>query len=128
MTMDDLLTVHVFVSTGRFPSFEQLSAYIDATYTEDGEGTPSAFMEEVDLHDYQPGCIEAITSESGRPVPVAELVAEASWSERWLPAIDGARTADAVIAVFSPNVVAHPERCSLEYLGMAHFRIGDAPP
>ena len=44
--------VHVFTSTGRFRSLEELRAYVDATYTADGDGIPSAFMEEVDLRAY----------------------------------------------------------------------------
>ena len=112
--------VHVLVSTGRFRSFEALRAYVDATYTADGDGIPSAFMEEVDLHSYEPMCIEAVTSASA-PSWIS-LIAKCSWAEKWLPAIDGTRTADAAICVFAPNSVLYPERCSLEHLGTVHFR------
>ncbi|HXU03541.1 MAG TPA: immunity 22 family protein [Polyangia bacterium] len=122
------LTVHVFISTGRFQSFDEMRAYVDKTYTEDGEGVPSPFMREVELHGYEPMRIEAIESESRQPVSVAELVAKSSWADRWLPALDGARTADAAICVFSPNLVVYPERCALAHLGCVHFRVNKDEP
>jgi hypothetical protein len=114
--------VHVFVSTGRFRSFDELRAYVDATYTADGEGIPSAFMSEVDLHGYEPMCIEVLASAAG-PVAVAELIAKCSWADEWLPGIDGTRMADAAICVFAPNRVPCPERCSLEHLGVVQFKV-----
>jgi hypothetical protein len=74
-------TVHIFVSSGRFQSFDEMRTYIDATYTKDGDEVPSAFMQEVELTDYEPGCIEAIPSPSSRPVLLAELMAGASYSD-----------------------------------------------
>jgi hypothetical protein len=40
-------TVHVLISTGRFKSSHEMRSYIDETYTDDGDGIPSAFMREV---------------------------------------------------------------------------------
>lgn len=37
-------TVQVFISTGRFRSFDEMRTYIDQNYNEDGEGIPSEFM------------------------------------------------------------------------------------
>lgn len=54
--------VHVFGCSGRFGSFEEMCTFIDQAYTEDGDGIPSAFMREVALSGYEPGCIEAIHS------------------------------------------------------------------
>jgi Immunity protein 22 len=71
--------VHVFVSTGRFRSFEEMRAFIDETYTGDGDSVASEFMKEVGLTNYEPGCIEAIHSKSGTALPVALLLAGASW-------------------------------------------------
>jgi len=116
-------TVHIFVSTGRFRSVEEMRAYIDETYTEDGDGLPSAFMEEVDLDEYEPGCIEAVPSASGLPVPLSELLAGASYADQWLPQVDGARRADAAVCVFTPNLVENPGGCSLEYLGAFGYRV-----
>jgi hypothetical protein len=116
-------TVHVFISTGRFRSFDEMRAYIDETYTEDGDGVPSAFMREVGLSGYEPGCIEAIPSESGRPIPLADLLAEASYADQWLPGLDGSRLADAAICVFTPNRLARPEGCSLEYVGAFDYTV-----
>ncbi|MBS0264197.1 MAG: immunity 22 family protein [Planctomycetes bacterium] len=101
-----------------------MRAYIDETFTEDGDGIPSPFMREVGLSDYEPGCIEAIPSDSGSPVPLSELLVGASYSDQWLRHLDLSRLADAAICVFSPNCVDHPESCSLEYLGAFTFRTG----
>jgi hypothetical protein len=115
--------VHVFISTGRFRSFDEMRKYIDETYTDDGDGVPSVFMQEVELEEYEPGSIEAVHSESGRPVPLSELLDGASYSDQWLPRLDGSRLADAAICVFSPNEVERPQGCTLEYLGVFEYEI-----
>ena len=115
-------TVHVFISTGRFRSFDEMRLFIDETYTEDGEVIPSRFMDEVGIVEYEPGCIEAIPSDSGQLVALSQLLSGASYSEQWLPKVDGTRLADAAICVFSPNELQHPQTCSLEYLGVFEYR------
>jgi len=111
-------TVHVFVSTGRFRSAEDMDAFVDVTYTDDGDSVPSSFMEEVGLcDDYEPTCIEVIRSESGQPVPLSDLLEGASYYEQWLDKLDGTRQEDAAICVFAPNIAQKPEECSMEYLG-----------
>jgi len=114
--------VHVFASTGRFRSLAEMRAYTDKTYDDDGNGLPSPFITEVGLDEYEPNCIEAYPSASGRPVPQAELLAGASYWEQWLPAVDGTRLADAAICVFPPNLVENPAGCTLEYLGAFEYR------
>ena len=114
-------TVHVFISTGRFRSFDEMRTYIDQTYTEDGDGIPSAFMREVGLSGYEPCCIEAVPFEAGPAVPLGELLAGASYSDQWLPHLDRSRRADAAICVFAPNRAARPESCSLEYVGAFRY-------
>ena len=95
--------------------------YIDPTYDEDGEDIPSPFTTEVGLAGYEPMCIEAITSASGRPVPLAELLARASYAGQWLPGVDGARLADAAVCVYAPNEVTRPAGCTLEDLGAFEY-------
>ena len=107
--------VHVFISTGRFRSYEDVRAFIDKTYTEDGDGVPSAFMREVGLSDYEPACIEAIHGRT--PTALAALLAEASYADKWLPQVDGSRVADSAICVFAPNRVERPHGSSVEYVG-----------
>jgi hypothetical protein len=58
-------------------------AFVDETYTDDGDGVPSPFMREVALSGYEPACIEAIHEDA--PVPLAVLLAGASYSDQWLP-------------------------------------------
>lgn len=107
--------VHVFVSTGRFRTFEEMQEFIDQTYTDDGDGVPSPFMLEVGLSEYEPDCIEVIFA--GQPTPLAELLAGSSYEDQWLPKLDGKRVADSAICVFAPNLLSHPQRSSLEYVG-----------
>ena len=113
--------VHVFVSTGRFGSFEEMRAFVEETYTEDGDGIDSAFGAEVGLEQYEPMCIECVYSPS--PVPLGELLAGASHAETWLPKLDGARLVGEAIYVFPPNKLAKPEASSLEYLGAFEFQV-----
>ena len=112
-----MASVHVFLSTGRFTSFADIRAYVDERYTDDGDGIPSEFMTEVGLSEYEPGCIEAVWSVSGEPVPVRELLREASYVEQWLHGVDEERTGDAALCVYSPNVLATPHAASMQCLG-----------
>ena len=114
-------SVHVFVSTGRFSSFEEMRAFIDETYTEDGDGVPSAFMREVGLSAYEPGCIEAIHRR--RPAKLSTLLKDASYADQWVSMIDGNRSADSAICVYPPNRVRHPKRSSLDYVGAFQFEV-----
>ena len=114
-------TVHIFVSTGRFHSFEEMRAYIDETYTEDGDGVPSKFMHEVELSDYEPGCIEAL--HRSEPVPLSQLLAGASYSDQWIPRLDLSRMADSAICVFGPNQVGRPIGSPLEYVGAFEYEV-----
>lgn len=115
-----MATVHVFHSIGRFRSFEELRDFIDETYTEDGDGIPSPFMVEVGQSEYEPMCIEAI--HSGHPVPLTELLADASYSDQWLTQVDVSRQADAAVCVFEPNRLEHPWGSSLDYCGAFPYK------
>ena len=114
-------TVHVFITTGRFRSFDEMRAFIDETYTEDGDGIPSAFMREVGLSEYEPGCIEAL--HHSHAVPLAQLLGGASYADQWLPHVNGSLQADAAICVFAPNRVEQPQNSSLEYVGAFEYEV-----
>ena len=107
--------VHVFTATGRFNSFEQMRSFIDQTYTEDGDGIPSAFMEEIGLRCYEPMCIEAYHSECIQGL--RHLLNGSSYGEQWLSQVDVNEIADSAICVFPPNTVSHPNNSSLKYIG-----------
>ena len=93
--------VHVFISAGRFHSFDEMRAFIDETYSDDGDAIPSPFIREVDLSSYEPACIEALHSE--QPIPLTDLLQGSSYSEQWLTQVDGSQTADSAICVFAPT-------------------------
>ena len=111
--------VHVFISTGRFRSFEEMREFIDETYTEDGDGVPSPFMREVGLNEYEPACIEAVHED--KPTRLAELLAGASYEDQWVTKVDRKLVADCAICVFAPNRVSHPQRSSMEYVGAFEY-------
>jgi hypothetical protein len=107
--------VHVFISTGRFRSFEEMREFIDQTYTEDGAGVPSPFMREVGLSEYDAACIE--WTHEDKPLALAELLMGASYDDLWLPKVDRKLVADSAICVFAPIRLRHPKQSSLEYVG-----------
>lgn len=115
-----MATLHISICTGRFSSFREMRRFIDETYTTDGDGIPSPFIREVGLSEYEPMCIEAIHSE--RPIPLRDLLADASWSDQWLPQLPESGPADAAICLFEPNRVEHPQDSSLTYLGAFEYR------
>jgi Immunity protein 22 len=112
--------VHVFASNeGRFASWDDLRAYVLETYTEDGDGIPSAFARETQQAAYEPASVECYWSE--RTVPLAQLMRGASYGDQWLASTPNAM-ANAVICVFEPfNVLRAPEASSLTYLGAFPF-------
>ena len=115
-------TVHVFISTGRFHSFDEMRDFVDETYPEDedADANPSPFGREVSQTYYEPGCIECI--HRSPPIPVKKLLAGASYSDQWLSKLKTSELADAAICVFTPNLIEHPERSSLKYLGAFRYK------
>src|SRR5687768_12971016 len=101
-----MATVHVYSSLGRFRSYDELRAYIDPKYADDGDRTDSDFMREVQLARLEPMCIEAVQSEA--PSALSALLDGVSYSEQWLRHLDGAKMADAAICVFEPNAIQCP--------------------
>lgn len=118
--MGNMERVHIFISTGRFRSFDEMRAFIEETYSDNGDAIRSPFICEVDLSGYEPACIEAL--HSGRPVPLTDLLRGSSYSEQWLSQVDGSQTADSAICVFAPNRVGRPVGSSLQYIGPFEYR------
>lgn len=116
-----MATVHVWTATRRFTSFEEMRAFIDPTFTEDGDLIPSAFMREVELDGDTPACIEAI--HQAEPAPLADLLAGASYAEQWVHLLDGSVLASEAVCVFEPNTVGRPIGASLRYLGAFPYRV-----
>ena len=114
-------TVHVFASTGRFSSFEEICNYVHETYDKDGNGSPSPFIREVGLSNYEPACIEAIPTDDGRLANLRTLLDGSSYSEQWLSQVDTFTMADAAICVFPPNKLASPEKATVQYVGVFCF-------
>jgi hypothetical protein len=113
--------VHVFVTTGRFGSFAAMRAFIDAEYSEDGDEIPSQFMNEIDLEEYEPACIEAIHSPDAQPLQ--KLLQGVSYGDQWLHLLPASVVANEAICVYAPNVVGRPEGSSLQYCGTYRYRV-----
>jgi hypothetical protein len=112
--------MHLFICTGRFRSFDAMRAFIDETYTEDGDAVASDFIREVDLTSYEPMCIEAIHSKTAVPLP--SLLKGASYGSQWLSTLPPNLKASAAICVFEPNEVLSPQNSSLIYVGPFAYR------
>jgi Immunity protein 22 len=113
--------VHVFVALGRFASDAELQAFIDPTYTEDGDLVLSPFMRETGLREFEPGCIERVHSPV--PLPVRELLRGTSYADQWLHRLDASLLADSAVCAFGPNVLEHPQGRSMQYVGGFPYRV-----
>ncbi|MEV7023304.1 hypothetical protein [Kitasatospora sp. NPDC093558] len=123
--MTEASVVHVFLSRGRFSSFEDIRDYVDEGWSEDGDAEPSVFTLEAGIAELEPMCVEAIhAQDDGHLAPVAPevLLREASYADQWLPQVESTELADAAICVFAPNVVTNPHGTSLHYLGRFTYR------
>jgi Immunity protein 22 len=114
-----MATVHVFATSGRFSSFEQLHEFIDPTYTGDGELVPSRFISEVELDEYEPACIEAIHTSVPKALP--DLLCQVSYGQQWLHLVDRSVVASEAICVFEPNRVIRPSKSSMQYCGAYQY-------
>jgi hypothetical protein len=114
-------TVHVFVAHGRFRSHAELRAFIDPAYSEDGDMVPSQFMRETGFCNYEPACIERVRAPT--PLPVRKLLGGTSYADQWLHQLDESLVADSAICVFSPNLLEHPQRASVQYVGVFPFEV-----
>jgi hypothetical protein len=108
-----MATVHVFVSSGRFATLDDIRRFIEPTYT-DGECIESLFNEEVGLEDYTPVCFESVIQ--AEPMGLAELLL-VSYSEQWMHLLDPTVRACEAICVYTPNRVTRPQGSSMLYCG-----------
>jgi len=116
--------VHVFASCGRYTSEQAWQRYLMPGSTDDGELAPSPFMLETGLADFEPGCIESVRVET--PQTLEALLEGMSYGESWLAeACAQAKGSlfDSCVCVFAPNTLAHPQRCSIIYLGVYQYLI-----
>ncbi|MEM7105294.1 MAG: immunity 22 family protein [Bacteroidota bacterium] len=107
--------VYVFVAKNKFASFEEMRAFIDPGFTEDGDYIPSDLMKETQLFDIEPGFIEAVYEESPKVIRI--LLSESSYAEQWLSQIKEEQHFNNAICIYAPNHLDHPEGCSMKYLG-----------
>lgn len=111
--------VHVFASTENFASEADLTRFVGPTYTPDGEEIPSRFGNEVGLSSYEPACIECMVSDT--PSKISDLLSGVSYGRSWAHAIGAEASFCAAVCIFPPNLVATPERSSIQYLGAYEF-------
>ena len=117
-----MAVVHLFISTGRFSSFEEMRLFIEQTYTEEGDGIDSEFMQEVGLDEgYEPCCIVAICE--ANPVDIQSLLAGACYGDQWVHLVPQALRANAAICVFEPNRLRTPRKTSLTYVGAFSYDV-----
>ncbi|WP_282700544.1 hypothetical protein [Streptomyces sp. CC219B] len=123
--MTEPCMVHAFLSHGRFSSYEDIRAHVDAGWSENGDAEPSVFMREAGIVELEPMCVEAVhAADDGHLAPVAPevLLRGASYADQWLPQVESTEPADAAICVFAPHVVTNPHGTALHYLGRFTYR------
>jgi hypothetical protein len=122
-----VVKVHVFAGPARFPDAETLLGFLHLPLPRAGAAGvwPSAFGREVglDAANYDAGSIAFALSTEVRTV--RELAADHPGSASWSC---GGHTGHEVVIVYPPNVMAHPERCSLTYLGEFDGEMPEAEP
>jgi len=114
--------VHVFASCASYTSEQAWQHYLMPGSTDDGELAPSQFMLETGLADFEPGCIESVMVAT--PQTLEALLDGVSYGESWLDAACAQVAGNlfsSCVCVFAPNTLAHPQRCSLNYLGAFHY-------
>ena len=116
---------HLFVQPDRFANVEQLLTYLHAPVPGPADHSvwPSEFGREVglDAARYDAGSFSFVLSDM--PMSAGELLAEYTESAVWPSARRVARVA---VLVYRCVRLAHPERCSLEYLGVVSVKKPDA--
>src|SRR5688572_7167242 len=117
--------LHLFACTGRFRSYSEMRSFVDVSYSDDGESLASAFVDEVGLEEYEPGCIEVIHAKTA--MPLSTLLIGASYYEQWLSSLSSTDLADAAICIFEPNTLVRPDQCSLKYYGSFEYRCQREP-
>jgi len=108
-------TVHVYASTGRFDSWDDIQDFIHPKCDEDGEAPDSAFMESIGMTEYEPMCFESIHSPA--PRPIHELLRGVSYEDQWTHLVDPSIEADSLICVYEQNIVTKPNGSELKYCG-----------
>jgi hypothetical protein len=114
-----MAVVHVFATSNRFRSESELDQFVDPLYSEDGDCTPSQFMREIQLSNFEPMCIESVYSEEA--LPLTDLLDGVSYLPQWQEQIPPGVRASAAVCVFEPNLVMTPQNSTLAYIGRFHY-------
>ncbi len=113
--MEEPSFVHVFVSCGRFASADELAQFVEPTYTEDGDRVASKFMAEIGLESFEPMAIERVFYR--KPIDLLSAIPSFSYADQFRIVRLEQTPIDAIICVYSPNIVRVPNRSSLDYVG-----------
>lgn len=121
MHQDATGEVLVFAATRPFESDEAIHRYVHPSYTEDGDEVSSEFMRGVQLEQYEPSCIEIVSST--HPISLPSLLQNASYADQWIDYLPGLVTASQAVCLFSPNRVKQPTGSSLSFCGAFPYRV-----
>jgi hypothetical protein len=111
--------LHLYISSGRFSSEEELDDFIQPSYDENGEKIDSVFMDEVGLTSFEPACIEATFEE--REVNIIELLEGSSYQDQWLELVPNDLSGNVALTIYEPNLLSKPKSCSLVYVGSYNY-------
>ena len=112
--------VHIFIADKFALSEEEVSKYINASYTEDGDQVDSHFMSNTGLTHYEPCCIELqINSVS---IPLSDLLAESSYADQWISKLPHNKHCRTAVCVYEPNIITNPLKSKLDYVGCYNYK------
>lgn len=107
--------LHIYISSDKFRTEDELNSYLIPSYTEDGDLINSPFMKEVKLENYEPMCVEVVFEKANRPVK--HLLEGISYYEQWVKDISDNFEGNVVVCIYEPNLLANPMGSILNYLG-----------
>ncbi|MCP3928965.1 MAG: hypothetical protein GY705_07680 [Bacteroidetes bacterium] len=107
--------VHIFIAESEFASEDDLDNYLNPKYNDNGERIDSEFLEETQLINYEPMCIESTFED--RTLPSHRLCEGFSYWEKWINQIPKDIEGRVAVCVYSPNQINNFTNLKLQYCG-----------
>lgn len=118
-TLKKMEEVHIFIASNQFSSEEDLDNYVHPEYNDNGERIESKFIEETQLENYEPMCIE--TAFEDKSLSLYSLCEGFSYWKEWIDKIPKNINVNSVVCVYTPNKILNYSKSKLKYHGSFRF-------